>query len=429
MTVLIFNSLLYVLTGLWFKKNYGMIPFTFLWFFYAFFSIFGVLIVWNNLYFEAFGISNSTPLDIEPYIYNYYCMLALSFPLRRLTGNELTFQYNSLPTNFGKYAKLVLLLFIVVILWRLFELSLYGNMGFFERHRMITEEGNGISLSDTSELLGTIAAFTLKLYQVFYPWALFFIFFGITSYRLPSGKALMIFAITLSPYLIGYYISGNRSGMFFILFNLAFFYYLFKPLISKQLNRKIFYACCFLGATLLSFSMDISQERFENSSMGTNGSILRYFGEVFPNLGYQYWDKVTNITYGARQFTSYFSIFFDFNSSIYSGFNERFNYWSAITGVDTALFKTIFGDLYIEFGTIGALVFVTVLSFILERFTKTHTLSFYNMPLFYYYFAFCTNMIFDFSTLYSSFNFLQVLIIIVVLGLYSKKHKLFSTEL
>ena len=49
-------------------------------------------------------------------------------------------------------------------------------------------------------------------------------------------------------------------------------------------------------------------------------------------------------------------------------------------------FKTLFGDLYIEFGVLGALLFIALLSLIISRFYRKNLLNVYNMPFLYYYY-------------------------------------------
>ena len=46
-------------------------------------------------------------------------------------------------------------------------------------------------------------------------------------------------------------------------------------------------------------------------------------------------------------------------------------------------FKTLFGDLYIEFGVLGALLFIALLSLIISRFYRKNLLNVYNMPFLY----------------------------------------------
>lgn len=85
--------------------------------------------------------------------------------------------------------------------------------------------------------------------------------------------------------------------------------------------------CGILALILLSFSSSISEERFQHTDIGTAGSVSRYFGEVFPNLGYQYWNEVHNYTMGARKFGSYYSLLTGINFNL-QGLDETFSYWS-----------------------------------------------------------------------------------------------------
>lgn len=226
--------------------------------------------------------------------------------------------------------------------------------------------------------------------------------------------------------LTGYIITGNRAGMFYLLVNLTFFFFIIKQYLSKKALHRILFLASVITIILFSITMDISEERFEHTDLGTIGKIQRYFGEVFPNLGYQYWEHVKNHTFGARKFFTYYSLFTDSNGLNLQGFDESFSYWSYITGVDTTLFKTVFGDLYIEFGTIGAICFSTILSLILFILTRKYPPSIYNIPFFYYYYAFCTNLIFDIGIMYTSLNFVYLLIGMTIVTIYTKKTHFFE---
>ena len=165
----------------------------------------------------------------------------------------------------------------------------------------------------------------------------------------------------------------------------------------------------------------ISIARFESSDLGVSGSIFRYFGEVFPNLDFQYWNHVKNFTYGARHFSAIYSLFGSTQIQQLQGLDERFDYWSLYTGASAANFKTLFGDLYIEFNTIGAVFFVFILSVLMEIYIrKNKKLKLSNIILIYVYYCYCSNAILNFPTLYFGSSWLKSYVAIIVLNVIIK---------
>lgn len=415
---LLINAILYIVTFLIARKKTGLSPFTFVWGVYSFIAIGGYVIVQTGLYEEAFNINTSSDVDLLPYLFNYYCMFILSIPLLKIPPTRI--ESLKLPKKLTDKIPFIMCLFAVLAFIRLLELSLYGNMNFSERHYQITQEGEGISLAAGNKLFGLFISLLSYIHKVCYPFVLLYIVYALKKSNMSFLKVAVWVALCLSPSLIGYYTSGNRAGMFFMVLNLFFFFILFFKQLSFKQRRNTLLLGTILGMILLSFSMSISEERFSHNDIGTVGSILRYFGEDFPNLGYQFWEKTKSITFGARQFTDYYSIIFN-KEFDYQGFDERFAFWSFITGVDCALFKTLFGDLYIEFGTVGALIFCTLLSFGIYLFVKKHPFKLYWFPIYFTYYCFCVNMVLDIPIIYTSTSCLKTLILMYILGLYLKR--------
>ncbi|MCD8291072.1 MAG: oligosaccharide repeat unit polymerase, partial [Prevotella sp.] len=136
------------------------------------------------------------------------------------------------------------------------------------------------------------------------------------------------------------------------------------------------------------YSMAITKSRFD---MGQHRetpveSIARYFGESFPNLGYSFWDKVRWHPMGERLFPE---VCESDVSQRFKSVDSSYYYWKLKTHVPILNFKTLFGDLYIEFGVLGALLFVIVLSKLFSLYMKGQ-ITCYNIAVAYYYFQICS---------------------------------------
>ena len=97
--------------------------------------------------------------------------------------------------------------------------------------------------------------------------------------------------------------------------------------------------------------------RSKGDSEGAIIKIFRYFGEPFLNLGLVYWNSTDVHTYGIRYFPKLLELYggFELPESKY-GVDALREFWTRIYGVNMYYFKTFFGDLYMEFGVVGAFI-------------------------------------------------------------------------
>ena len=130
--------------------------------------------------------------------------------------------------------------------------------------------------------------------------------------------------------------------------------------------------------------MLITIQRLGDSTEGGN-SILRYFGESFPNLGYIMYDQVIVHPMGIR----FYPEFLWGNNPPWSSTDDSYEYWGNITGVPVINFKTFFGDLYIEFGLVLTFVLVGLLFLIISYITQKK-FSVITLPIVFLYMRMCS---------------------------------------
>ena len=417
MTLLI-NSALYISTFYYFYKRNGLIPFTLLWGFYSIIAIFGLYIVSVGLYSSAFLINTREDVDLIPYLLNYYCLLIVSLPL--LNIKKIKIRSFKIPSVAYEFLWLLMILFSILSCIYVLELGLYGNMTQVERHEMVINEGNAYSIASTSKALFYLKNIIDIIYKALYPFCIFVIFKSLYNNIIKFRKFVLYLIICFMPLFLSYFITGNRAGFFYLVFDFVFFILLFFNYLSVNQRKYIYFYSSIVGFVILLITYSISEGRYGDSNIGTNLSILRYFGETFPNIGYQYWDKVVHHTYGARQFTDYYSFLFGFKID-YIGFNERFIFWTNYTGVNCAYFKSLFGDLYVEFGTFGALVFSTLLSGIIYLYFKNNKFCFASSGLYFLYYSFCVNMVFDYPLYYTNINGIKRILLMIFVAYILKK--------
>ena len=122
---------------------------------------------------------------------------------------------------------------------------------------------------------------------------------------------------------------------------------------------------------------------------------MHYFGESYPNLGLRVW-PVENINhpYGERLFPS-LGLWGDSDNRSFFDAADRSYYWVSVTNAPVVNFKTMFGDLYVEFGIIWPFVIALltrVLILMINRWYSVFSIALMNL---------CYNLaifgVFDFS--------------------------------
>ena len=141
---------------------------------------------------------------------------------------------------------------------------------------------------------------------------------------------------------------------------------------------------CSLGV-LAFYAIAISFARVDGDVDVAVNRLFRYFGEPFLNLGLVYWNSTDVHTYGIRFFPKLLELFggFELPDSKY-GIDALREFWSNVYRVNMYYFKTLFGDLYIEFGLVGSFV-VALLTVAAGWFSKTIKNPLLSHFLLYYY--------------------------------------------
>lgn len=92
--ILVINSIIYILTFIFFYRKDKMCVSTFLWLYYAFFSIFGAILVYDGLYFQVMDGLVIEQNRIEhvswvPYILLYFTFYMFVTPFRNFKLSKI----------------------------------------------------------------------------------------------------------------------------------------------------------------------------------------------------------------------------------------------------------------------------------------------------------------------------------------------------
>lgn len=423
--ILFINFLLYAITSYlsWKKNGYNLS--TLLWVYHSFFALIGFIIVKDGLYFQQVNTANKE-LTIIPYILNYICVYMLVTPLEKIKLNSLTI----INLKINKFIRnIILLIIILYIAERLYEIVAVANMSFEDRYLLIADEGADLTLGNPIfKWMRVICGF---FFMVFMPFIMIWVTTKIIREKRINFHSCVLIVLCFLPFLLTIMGAGNRSELFLLCCRILFYVIIILPFLSKQIKKKI------LGIIFVSFIgifalfMSISNSRFSNSDIKVSQSIMRYMGESFPNLGYVYWDRVKKHPMGERKFPYIKKLFSISKTKKLKGHRSAHQYWYAYTGTPVLYFKSAFCDFYIEFGIIGALIIIFIVSLLIKKYLRERTvLNLFDMAIISQYFVLiCCHSIF--GTYIGNLRYMLIFLVMYIISTKINKryhHELYNTK-
>ena len=384
--VLLLNAIVYVLTLLfaWIRlKKFNL--FILLWIAYSIVAVAGYYCVINDLHYshdERLGCR----VDIVPYIFAYLTNLLITSPFYRLDVKKIRISHITKMNFFKQFAGLMNIVFTIKLITSVLVLIVVvTTIGMGNAYYMI-HEGKSIlarypRLDKISWLIGLIIPVFKPVYVIYY------------MQRLIEKKGSMslnlyFFAIAFLPNFITDIAMGSKGGLFFSVFEMLFYYVLFRTAIPTNINKVILRIGSVLGMVLIINVFMISISRIDadvnNSDETGTEHVIRYIGEAFPNLGWEFYGKVKTNPNGARFFPEFF------DEQKYSSQDDKFDYWTPKTGVSMALFKTFWGDWYVEFGLWGSFIAIFILYILSKKLIFNQYWKLSKIPLVAFYFLYIT---------------------------------------
>lgn len=421
--IILLNFLLYLFTTIHFYKKEGLTVFSGLWIYYTIFAAMSLFVMVTGIYEERFF---SYRLDyksvtIVPYVYMYVTVFLLLLPFKYIkrSGRFLNEKLdNKAITSIVNLCMYFLIFYTGIKLITFFKFNDYSLL---ERREM-SVTGVGFINRDKNPYFWLLDYMSGIIHTVVYPFIILYVCKYYTLYKIKTKRALVCVSLCVIGPCASYFMASNRSSIFFLFVNIIFFFLLFLNDFSKQTKKGVYKAIIALLIPLTLYSFFISKERYEDSDINMEYGILSYFGEAFPNLGIMVYNNVSMHTFGMIYFSDYVRLVFDNIPTIEDGLTGFYEYWTAITGVRMLVFKTLFGDLYIEFGEIGAILFMLILSGVMCLFAKkTRCPSFMYYSIMYIYFSFATNAILDFGLSFGKLYTLRVVIGIIIFNFVIRK--------
>lgn len=379
--VLLINALVYIFTllfSIYRQKELNM--YVLVWLLNTVIAVSGYLCVENGYYYST-DSQLGYKLSIVPYIFVYLTIFLMTYPIKNI---------NFKATRIDSYSKNRILKYLVYLggvvnvalsIMKGSEAYITSQIGFGEAYAVGTSEGGSL-VTYSNPLLALLSGWGTTFSSVFMP--IFVLLYISRLYSKDGHKILNIVGIVISflPHILNQLSHGSKGGLFFVFFDVIFFYILFKHLLSKKLKKTILLLGVILTALLVMGAYIIDEGRIEtrNSDKEAKETLITYMGESMVNIGYIFYDKVRQHPNGRRFYPELF------------GKNERRSqddnifYWHNYTGVEIQMFKTFWGDCYIEFSLFGSIIYILILYAIWERFVLRKCYKTYILPLFFYYY-------------------------------------------
>ncbi len=312
----------------------------------------------TGIYQKTFGYKDVTTLSIVPYVLCLAMVVMLIIPLRQIETVRKMDTHTGLGIS-EKWQNYISFAFLglVIVYFYMNQLLVSQRSEFVEYDEIYENMASGNLEKFDSPILNTIYFRLITLIRLLSPFIYYFQFSILANKKKKESKVLPLvlifgsFILSVFPDIE----SASRGAMYFSAMQLCFFMFIYFR--SFTPGVKLFTVVAISGSILLLviFSMAISYSRFGEGKEG-NEQIFRYFGEPYPNLGFNVWNKNIRHPYGKR----YFPRLTTGSGKSFAGREDRFTYWERKVGIPMLNLKTIFGDLYVEFGALGAFVVVAL---------------------------------------------------------------------
>ena len=361
--ILAINAVIYLGLSIYFYKKDGLTVFTGMWMFFTLFAVGGFIIFLLGIYDERFSnlYPNYKIITFEPYIYFLVSNFLLLYPLRSVkkTSSFLSEQYDT-----NAMEKIINIIVLFMVAYTLVKFSVYlkfSSMSLLDR-RIMSISGDSFIDRNKNPLLWLVDYFMSITHMGATPFVLLYALRGIIKNYINIKRFFILIIITFSAPSLGFIIASNRSGLVLMILNFLLFLILFYYEIDRYIRNQIIKILISATIPIIVVLYLITQERYENSETSALVGVLSYFGEPFPNLGTFVYYDVSRHSYGMLLFPDYVKALTGITMNIEGGLDDYYKFWTNFTGVNAFVFKTYFGALYLEFGTLFALLFMSVLS-------------------------------------------------------------------
>jgi oligosaccharide repeat unit polymerase len=348
--------------------------------FYAVMAFLSISIVQNGIYYKEFEYYSPDILMVTPFILCFLSYFIFFQPLRQIS--QITNLCESLFSNklFNGGLKIWIVAMIIRTAIKFTEAAITISSGMADAYE--SRHLDGEMLFQYSPIVTKFLTHTAMIGLATVPIVMFYALSGIVTKKISKFYAIFLMIVCFAHSILNSIGMGSRGSLFMDLFSFLFFVLLFWRYFDKKSKKLLATSVLSVLAISITYMWAISIDRAGNATESAWEKIARYFGEPFPNLGFQIWGKVQNHPMGDRMF-----LLKTFSPS-YTPFDQVL-YWRNFTGVRTYIFKTLFGDFYIEYGVALGLVLICLIAMSFYFFIKKFGTNVTTLPLIYFYFQIC----------------------------------------
>ena len=389
---ILLNAIVYVITLLIImmrERHFSV--YVLLWSIYAFTAVMGYVILKT----DDWDYSNpnlGTTVSFLPYVMAYLSLHLISYPFKGY--NEANINYTILKPNKVMDSLCGIMIVSYVFLGLVTGLTAYtvsSTIGFGEAYEMVNEGASEGTL--LREVLGEGLFFWIYRIccWIVIPTPVFILYYLIKMHYEKNRWNRYLFYIFLSQIrpVAQALIGGSRGALFFLLFDLLFYFIVFRRIISPHFDVKNGLILISVGVLFVVVFISIISSRIENkqgyvTQDDTRHSMMSYMGQSYPNLGAYYYDNINHNINGRRFFPEFFT---PDTESVYEKMKmTRTEYWNMKMGVPMEKFKTFWGDWYIEFGFLGSIAGLLLLYFFFKIICFNHKYRLFAIPILVFYF-------------------------------------------
>lgn len=310
MQVLIFNALLYIITAAFFyKKDRHFTIRTLIFLLYSIFAIAGIYTIYDGTFFSTFGTYSLTNLDVLPYMANYVIVFVLTFSIGNINQTDVYKNIRYFNSRTVKNIEIFVIFISLIYVFMQFEVA--SILSSYELGDIYQAAHDGDSLINFPSQWMNIAYFrTMQILDILYP-----VIYLIEFAKLTTGKdtkySITILLMILIPRIMGCAIMANRGGIIFNTASFVFFMIAFWKDMPQKAKLIFKNGSILFLVLIVSYLAAISISRLGDDKAEAGKSVLRYFGEAFPNLGLRVWEVSDHYLLGMRTFPTIYSFFSD----------------------------------------------------------------------------------------------------------------------
>lgn len=368
--------LLWILTLAWYHvKRNTFDSGSFIMVMYIIYAIFSVLVINDSLFSVAFA-----PLTLFPFIYLYVMMMIALVPV---INNHLNPTTVIEPAN----TRLLKWLSIIIIICSVLQLPQIISNSSAGIGQILVDEGAGKEVyeettSNASDSGGAIRNLPAVIFNMLSDVMVFFLFYFLSQKKHKVICMGLAFAIILSIFIP---ISmGQRGGVISAFLTVIGAYLLFKPYLSKFINRSITIVGMSLAAIIAVPITAITMSRFGKEASGVSGFISWYIGQAtlyFNNSGLD----AGGIRNGDRTINMVKRLI---DPSTPKNFVERRDLYHNMD-ISDRFYTTFVGDFTLDFGPIVAFIIFAAVFYALYRLTRTVNQTIKTQQLMLMFFVVC----------------------------------------